>query len=106
MGILYAMTGQISILEKFNRLFRARNFNLDFAFSIDPYNKRVLYSILKHVLKQDFFRISSTTLELEITIRIIRMNESLSLKANIIKQIARNLMMLRIWIPFRPLNQQ
>lgn len=101
------MTGQISILAKFNRLCRARNFNLGFTFAIDPYNKIVFYSILKHVLKEDIFSpLYSTTLELEITILIIRMNESLSLKANIIKQIARNLMMLKIWIPFRPLNQQ
>lgn len=55
MGILYAMTGHISIVEKFNRLFGARKFNLDFTFAIDPYNKIVLYSILKHVLKEGIF---------------------------------------------------
>ena len=77
--------------------------SIDFTFSIGPYNKIVLCSILK----QDFFSPPhSTILELEITISIIRTNESLSLKANIIKQIDRNLMMLKIWIPFRPLNQQ
>lgn len=53
-----------------------------------------------------FSPLYSTILEWEITILIIRMNESLSLKANIIKQIARNLMMLKIWIPLRPLKQQ
>lgn len=89
MESLYSMTGQISI-EKFNRHSEQKiSFRLTFP-------SVLIIKVLETTLKKDIFPpTSSAILELEITISIIRMNESLSLKANIIKQIARNLMTLR-----------
>lgn len=44
----------------------------------------------------------STILELQVTVE----GKSLPLKPNIIKQTAKNLMTLKIWVPVKPLNQQ
>lgn len=80
------MTGQISLLDKFNRLSRARNSYLDFTFSINPYNKNSALLDSKTCSKESLFSpLCSTTLELEITMLEIKMNESFSLKENIIK---------------------
>lgn len=60
--------------------------HLEFTFSIDPYNKNSSLVDFTRCSKANFLPpLRSTTLELEITILVMKENESLSLKASIIK---------------------